>query len=226
MRPSILTNEEEQRIAETVAAMEERTGGEIAVAVIPESDDYGFRELLFSVILGVVAFSSVLLFAPAVESFLAGLFWGYEGWILAAAAGFVALAVAGVAYLLAQIPAVDRAIVPGKVREEAVRRRALRHFVEAGVHDTKDRTGVLLFVSMMERRVELVADTGIAAKVPEREWKEIVATLTSGIGRGETATALVAAVEGIGAILADRVERRTDDMNELKNRPTQLESGS
>jgi len=226
MGPSILTSEEERRIADTVAAMEKRTGGEIAVAVIPESDDYGFRELLLSVILGAGAFSIVLLFAPAVEVLLSKLVWGYQGWMLAAVAGGAAAAVAGIAYLLAQIPAVDRAIVPGRVREEAVRRRALRHFVESGVHDTKDRTGVLLFVSMMERRVELVADTGIAAQVQKDEWGEIVAALTAGIGRGDTANALVAAVEGIGAILADRVERRRDDTNELNDRPTQLESGS
>lgn len=221
-----LTEDDSRRVAEAVAAAEMRTGGEIATAVIPESDDYGYQELLFALVVGAIAWTVTLAAQAPLTALMDRLFWSWEPWMLAAVQGAIAMEVGLVAYWLAQVPAVDRLIVSRKRMAEAVARRARRHFVEAAVYDTVDRTGILLFVSVLERRVELIADRGINAQVQPETWSKIVAELTAGIRAGRTADALVAAVEACGDILDGRVARRSDDTNELPNRPTQLEKGS
>ncbi len=78
----------------------------------------------------------------------------------------------------------------------------------------------------MERRVELIADKGINAKVAPDTWDRIVSSLVRGIGENQTAEAIVTAVKEIGMILAEQVPPRPDDKNELSDGPTELEKGS
>ena len=223
---ALLSEEESRRVAEAVAEAEQKTGGEIATAVIAESDDYGFRELVFALVVGVVAWSVAIAVRGPWEALLSRLFWGWDPWMLSAVQGAVGMIVGLLAYYVAQIPAVDRLIVSRSAMREAVARRARRHFMEAGTYDTVDRTGILIFVSLLERRVELIADRGINAQVPTDTWNAIVVKLTEGIRAGRMADALVEAVTACGEILDGKVARRADDTNELSDRPDQLEKGS
>ena len=222
----LLHDEQAKRIAQAVARAEERSGGEIATAVIAESDDYGFRELVAAVVVAMAAFIIAVAFPAPLELFLSRISWGYEGWMLSSLQGVVAALVGLIAYITIQIPAIDRLVVGQKAMQEAVARRARRHFMEAGVYDTIDRTGVLIFVSYLERRVELIADRGIHEQVDPAVWKEIVAKLVEGIRTNRLAGALEEAVEACGTILAGRVVRRKNDVNELPDTPSQLERDS
>ena len=222
----ILGPEEIERIAQAVATAEEKSGGEIVTAVIAESDDYGFRELFFALIIGFLMLNLVTFFLPPLENLLSARFWGAQSGIIPYLPGMAGLVAGGAAYFLAQLPAVDRLIIPRSVMEEAVRRRANRHFMESGAYDTLDQTGVLIFVSILEKRVELIADRGINAQVGADTWNEIVASLSAGIARGECADSIVKAVEACGDILSQHIERRQNDTNELDDRPEELGKGS
>lgn len=222
----LLTEAETTRIAEAVAAAELKSGGEIATAIIAESDDYGLREVVFALTIGVVVWAASIVATGAISGLFDRVFWSWEPWYLSAAQGLAGLVAGVAAYLVAQIPAVDRLIVPRSVMAEAVARRARRHFMESGVYDTVDRTGVLIFVSELERRVELIADRGINEQVDATVWQSIVSDLTAGIRAGRSAEALATAVARCGDTLEGRVVRRGDDTNELPDHPDQLERGS
>mgnify|MGYP006284111949 FL=1 len=221
-----LSEEESDRIREAVAAAESSSGGEITTAIIAESDDYGFRELLVALVGGVVAWSAAIAAQDPLAALLQRVLWGWEPWMLAVIQGAIGMLAGLVMYYLLQIPALDRLIIPRRVMNEAVRRRAARHFVESGTYDTVDNTGVLIFVSLLERRVELIADRGINAVVPSGTWDSIVADLTRGIRDDNLSDAMVTAVTRVGEVLAGKVQRRPDDENELTNRTSELEKGS
>jgi putative membrane protein len=223
---TLLTDEEARRVVEAVAAAEKKSGGEITTAIIAESDDYGFRELVFGIIVGAVVWSLAVGFAPLIDSLLGRVFWSPDPWLTSVIQGAVGMLAGGLAYLAAQIPALDRLIVSKRAMREAVGKRARRHFMESGTYDTVDRTGVLIFVSVLERWVELIADRGINEQVDPNTWSSIVNKLTEGIRAGRTGDALVEAVQACGDVLDGRVARRPDDTNELSDRPDQLESGS
>ncbi len=223
---ALLTSDEKKRISDAVVEAEANTGGEIVTAVIPESDDYAFRELLFGTGAGILAFIILALFIGPFGRFLDRLFWTESTTLLPLAMGTVSLLTGAVFYFLFQIPALDRFIVGRRTMAEAVNHRALRHFVESAAYDTVDRTGILLFISVLERRVELIADKGINAQVAPDTWDRIVSSLVRGIGEKRTAEAIVTAVKEIGTVLAEHVPPRPDDENELSDGPTELGKGS
>lgn len=223
---ALLTEEEYRRITAAVAEAEASTGGEIVTAIIPESDDYAAQELLFAAATGIIAFVIISFGAPGLSSWLDARFWVESPALLPLSIGALSLALGMLAYMLAQIPALDRLIVGRRRMEAAVRARALRHFTEGAAYDTVDRTGVLLFVSELERRVELIADRGINAAVAPETWDRIVSSLVRGLKEGRRADSLESAIRDIGSILAEHVPPRPDDENELADGPAQLKRGS
>jgi len=203
------------RIKEAVQKVERNTTGEVALAATGESSDYSFPELLWAVIFGAIAFASLLPAHAPIAAFLDRLTWESRGWHLPAFYGVVSFAVIGAFFLIANLPAIDRLIVPPLVRSKAVYRRALRYFVESGTYATADRTGILIFISWMEREVRIVADSGISAKIAQSEWDAIARTVSDGIKRGAVADALVAAIADCGELLAAHFPAKRENPNEL-----------
>jgi putative membrane protein len=205
---------EESRIQEAVQRAESRTAGEIVPVLVPRSSDYevvtwrgaaGGSLLVLTVVLLVLQFYSGW-----------GLGWLYTPW------GVVLSTLGGgtVGALLATYVAWTQRLLAGSdLLDETVHRRALQSFVEEEVFDTRDRTGILLFVSLREHRIEVLGDSGINRQVDPDDWAEVVARIRRGIRNGNLTDGLVEAIEMCGRLLERRgVSIRPDDENELENR--------
>jgi len=122
--------------------------------------------------------------------------------------------VGGIAGALVELlPAVKRALTPAAMRRAAVARAARATFVERGVHNTRDRSGLLVYISWLEREVALIADSGLAGALPddarERAEREMTAAITAG------GAAVAQRLEQLAPALATAATRRGDDVNEL-----------
>jgi len=199
-----------EAIRQAVAGAERRTSGEIVPFVVAASDDYAearWRGAALGALAGALA--------AALLHDLAG-FWGgwFAAWVVlpplaGGAAGFLAA--------VAWAP-VRRLLLDGAAIDRNVRRRAEQAFLAEEVFRTRDRTGILLFLSLFERRVVVLADTGISAVVPQAEWDAVVAGLVSGIRAGRAPAALVEGIAACGAVLERHgVEIRPDDRDELSD---------
>ncbi len=213
----LFKDDELKKIEDAVATAERKTSGEIAVAFTRQSDSYASHELLFSIGCGFLYFMIMLFFTHGVEAFVRQLSWEYSVTHLVMAYGFSTFVLIFLIYLLANIPLVDRLIVPRSIMRRKVRERALRHFTEAGVYKTKDQTGILIFISHLERRIELLADSGIAAKIQQQTWDKIVQHIIDGIRQGTLVDHLIESIGRCGDILAEHFPIQPDDVNELKN---------
>ena len=206
----LFSDDERERIRQAVAAAEQRTAGEIVPYVVRQSGDYdvaAWRGAAFGALaLGLAALAVAWLYDG----------WGW-GWLYSSWATALAMAAGGVAGALATLAEpVRRALAGADLLDTAVHRRAAVAFVEEEVFDTRDRTGILLFVSLFEHRIEVVGDAGINAKVEPGEWAEVVDLIRDGILRRSLADGLVAAVERCGDLLHRRgVALRDDDADEL-----------
>jgi len=192
------------RVAEAIRLAESKTSGEIVPVVLEQSDPYAYLDFIGGVagqLLGVLALIWTL---PACNT-LAVL--GVQ--VLGFVAGFL---------LVRYCPPLKRVLLPPKVAEEEVFDRALRAFREFELDRTRDRTGVLIFVSRMERRIQVLADSGINARVSPGTWNEVVALVLSGIREGDICQGLCEAIERCGQVLAREFPLRPDDINELPNR--------
>ena len=201
------TEEEARRVRAAVAAAEAATSGEIVVMVASASHDYPEARLGVGLLVAVpTALAAAKVFAP--------LFWwpGDPLWLFLAVFAPVLIALR---FLLPNAPCLWRwAVAPGRARYEVEREAAL-NFYGKRLHHTRQATGVLIFISVLERRVHILADTGVSAVFPPAAWDDLVRELTTGIRAGRRAEAAIAAVKRLGAMLATSFPIEPDDRNEL-----------
>lgn len=220
-----LRDEDFAAIKSAVAEAEGRSSGEIALAAIGESSNYSFYELLAAVLLGALAFALLLPFYGDIAALLDRLSWYLPPWGEAAFYGIASFAVIAVFFLIANIPAIDRLVVPRRVRSRMVYARSLRHFAESGVYETREHTGILIFISYLEREVRIVADSGISSKVGQAEWDRVARELAAGIKAGKAGAALIEAIKACGDLLESHFPASKDNPDELPDGLALLEAG-
>lgn len=209
----LFSKEDRARIREAVAQAEERTSGEIVPYIVPQSDQYDVAIWRGASLGAVLALCAVMLILQLYQGW--SLSWLYASWSLA-----VVILAAGTltALLTAFVAPIKRLFAGSALLDREVHERAMRAFVEEEVFSTRERTGILLFISLFEHRIEVVGDTGINQKVTPDEWTEVVLRVREGIKAGKVADGLVAAIALCGDLLErGGVEIRPDDVNELSD---------
>jgi putative membrane protein len=204
---AFLTEQERQRIESAIVAAERTTSCELVAVVAQVADDYRHVLLLWPSLAALLLPAILLTAAPGVSAWTV---------YLMQAAAFVALA------LLAHLPAVRSALVPDAMQRRSARQLAREQFLEQQVHLTRARTGVLLFVSVAEHYVEIIADEGINARVPPGTWDKAVADFVERVRAGQTAEGFLAVVEVVSSRLAEHFPSPSDDRDELPNRVIEI----
>lgn len=212
-------------IREAVEKEEKNTSGEIALALIRESDNYSFWELFFALLLGAALFAFLIPLSPKIDNFLNAIFWIRASWQLPSFFGFTSFFFIALFFLFANIPALDRKIIPLSVQDFAVYQRALRHFVESGVYATENRSGILIFISVMERKVEIIADTGIAEKIEQEKWDSIAKNLSIAFKKNTVKDGLMQTIRDCGTLLTEHFPALDENPNELADGLVILEAG-
>lgn len=200
---AFLTADGKRAISEAVAAVESETSAELVVAVRARSVDPTAARLAagasaFVLALAFVLFSPIAFSTPAIF--------------------FDPLVVALVVFVLAgQVPAIERAFTHPAAAAAAVEQAARAAFVDKGVSQTRDRSGILLFISQLERRAVVVADCGIEGAADPEAWDALVQTIAADVRRGASALALAKQIRAFGPLLRAGLPRRDDDIDELDN---------
>lgn len=193
------------RIEAAVAAAEARTAAEFVVVLVPRSGRYPDRAQL----LGFAAALLVLVGAIASP-------WVHSpaGTVLEVALTFFLVTAA-----TTRTPGLLRLLVPAARKHRAVAVAARAAFFDEGVTGTRDRTGVLLFYSDLEERLEILADAGVLGAVGEAPLHEVAHRFHSLEGPPDLGARLAAALQGLGAALRTHLPRAEDDVDELPDRP-------
>jgi len=108
------------------------------------------------------------------------------------------------------------------LRGQTVRSRAAEVFSQLRVWDTEDNSGVLIYVQLVDRRVEILADRGIAARVPQADWDAVCRRMEQAFARGDFEAGTLTAIEEIGSRLARHFPSEGGGNNELPDRPVVL----
>jgi len=194
---------DKQRIESAVQQAEKLTSGEIVPIIVDQSYDYPRAEIL-----GAGLFS----LATAVS-----LSWACFGESLWHFLWLFALSYFPFKLMIRSLPGLRRRLIhPDEISEE-VEEKAIVSFLEHGLHHTRDETGILILISLFERRVHVLADRGINDVVPPNTWDGIVKIITDGLRNGDTCNALCRAIENCGQLLAEHFPVKADDTDELSN---------
>jgi putative membrane protein len=195
------TKEEREKIRNATLEAESGTIGEIAIAIVDQSSRYHEAELLGGIFMGSAAslILSALFFHGSLWSFIPLSFLFFFPCHL----------------LFKAVPALKRMFVGPKRMAKAVRERALRTFYEKGLYKTKESTGALFFLSLLERKVWVLADKGILSRIHQPTLNKFADMVSQGIRAGRAADALCEAIVEFGAVLAGHYPAKDNPKDEL-----------
>lgn len=191
----ILDLEGAKKITEAVKTVEASTIGEIVPMIVRRSSTIG--HVFYSIVL---AFFSLFLFLELIFynqilSLTYSYYWLTAGYII----------VFPIAYLFSQFMWVQRFFVSEKDEYIQVMARAELEFYRQKINGANKRSGILLFVSLMEHKAVVLADVSISQKLPNETWDKVVQTLVLGIKNNDAVSGFEKAISECGAILKEKL---------------------
>jgi putative membrane protein len=221
-----LTEADAQKVSTAIAAAEAKSNGEIVAVATPISDPYHDVALHWA----LIPLFAVLAWAAWRPT---ALVWWYDflfgGWspdptlsqLFTLLMVFAALKFTVWLLILKWMP-LRLALTPPATKHRRVRRRAISIFKAAAEKRTAGRTGILIYLSMAERRAEIVADEAILKVTDDHTWGEAMAALIANVREGRPGDGIVAAIERVGVVLAEHFPRSSDDINEIPDKLIEL----
>ena len=222
----MLSSDDRKRIADAVTAAEENTDGELTCVLTREVSNY--REVpLGWAALAALGLPPLLVLAGLERLALADIFTSWtdeslhavEGLIVRALSSYALLqaAIFVVVALVGSLPAVRRMITPGALKRHRVRMVARHHFAASGYRLEHGVPHILIFASLADRRVELVAHKAIHEAVGQQTWDDAVAAVTDGMKSGRPADGFIRAVTLCGEAMAKHFPATGPKTNRLPN---------
>jgi putative membrane protein len=195
-----------QRVVEAIRTVENKTSGEIYCVIAHACGGYHLVPIAWA---ALIAFAVPL---PLIHftNWPAGIIY------LLQLAVFIVMAV------VLSLPIIRFRIVPKRRLRGRAHVVAMQQFLAQGIHLTERRTGVLIFASVAERYAEIVADSGINAKVAPDAWTGAVSAMVSAIKAGRPGDGFIAAIELCGTELARHFPPGALNPNELPNRVVEI----
>lgn len=197
-----ISKQDRERISATIREVEQKTSGEIVCVLARNSSD-----------------------AIALPIFIAAVIALALPWLLVALTALPVLRLLALQMLtfvvlagVLILPWIRVALMPRAARRAVAHRAAMEQFVSRGIARTEDRCGILIFVSLAERYARVVADEGIAAKVPQARWQAAVDALIGRTKDGRVADGFIAAIELCGNELSTHFPRSPGSRNDLPDR--------
>jgi len=197
-----ISAQDHERIASAIRSAEIRTSGEI-VCVLARTSSHAtaLPVLIAAAIAFVLPWLLVDLTAMTVHRILS-----------------LQIVVFLVLLVLLCLPRFRVSLMPRKARRAIAHRVAMDQFTSRGIARTKDRSGILIFVSLAERYARIIADEGIAARVPQAEWQAAIDALVADMRDGRIADGFITAIDLCGKKLAEQFPRTTLSRDELPDR--------
>ena len=208
----LFSDDDRQRIADAVEAAEATTAAEIVPYVVVQSDAYPATPWRGGVLGALIALSAAVLLRATSASLLAPYLTDLAILATALVVGLAGALAAGT------FPPLRRTLTPTDEMSRAVHRRAVEAFLEHELFDTPERTGILLFLSLNEHRIEVLADRGIDAQVDDRAWTDVTDHIRRGIEDDRLTQGLLQGIECCGRVLEEHgLGVGPNDDNEIPN---------
>jgi putative membrane protein len=220
-----LSDDDHDRVTAAIAAAEAKSNGEIIAVAADRSDSYHDVGLHYAVLVLFL----VLAFFAAWPDQLEHMWTRLMGWsaepsmrqLLTLLLGIALAKFLTVLFILKWMP-LRLALTPGGTKTRRVRRRAITLFKAGGERRTIGRTGILIYLSLAERRAEIIGDEAVTAVTTAETWGEAMTALVSDVKSGRPGDGIVAAVELIGSVLAKHFPKTSTDTNEIPDKLIEL----
>jgi putative membrane protein len=200
----LLSEEDIAAVHTELVAVEKRTVGEVVPVVLERSDAHPGANWLAALVTALIGCAVLAPWLP----------WEQPLYLLVCQVGLGAIG-----YGLARdLPGFRRAFIRESRATEMAQEQAVQEFYRYGLHETCEHTGVLLFVSLLEQRVIVLADQGIDERVDVDQWQRTDTAILDGIRMTSLRNGLIAGVRQAGEVLAEHFPWKEGDRNEVPDR--------
>jgi putative membrane protein len=199
----IVSKKDRVLIEKLITEAELKTKSELVPMIVHHSDIYPAAHFRAAIIMSFL-FSLILYFSPL--SIINPI---YFLWIQ--------LPGLYVGYLLGHIPLIKRALITKDEVNHEVTQRAYEAFFHHNLHITKEHNGVLIFVSVMEKKIKIITDVGINKKIEQKIWDDIISDFAKYIRNGKFIQGLQETIKATSAVLENYFPAEGEALNELKN---------
>jgi putative membrane protein len=217
-----ISDEDRALLSAAVAKAEAASDGEIVTIVAPRSDAYHDVGLHYAVLAMLLVPIGGAILPQGWIDWATGIVFGWNAVLSFRLLMLLLFAKMTLLFLIVRYALawmrLRMKLTPGRTKSRRVRRRAVELFRASCEQKTRGRTGVLLYLSLAERRAEIVADQAIASQVTPDVWGEAMAALIDEVKAGRPGAGMVEAVERIGKVLAEILPPKGDNPDELPNR--------
>lgn len=203
---NFISEGEVQKVEKAIEKVETTTAAEVVAMVVRRSSPLGHVPFQVTLILLV----SILVFEIPQMDF-------FTDWNLTWLFLLLSAACYGFATVIAKNKWVQRVLIPRNDQKFQVDERAQLEFFLNGLTGTTGKTGVLIFVSLLERRAVILADKSISSKLPAETWDHILKDLVGAIKAGRRGDGLSSAIQKVGSIVSEHFPVQKNDANELQN---------
>ncbi len=220
----VISTEDHRRVSEAIASAEQDTSGEILAIVAERSDAYHDVGLHYAVLVAFLALGAVALWPGLLNFWWTMLF----GWELPTARGLMTLLFGVVLFkfvatlLIMKWKPLRVVLTPASTKTRRVRQRAVTLFRVGAERRTVGRTGVLIYLSIAERRAEIVGDEAIIDRSEPDQWASAMDALITRVRAGQPADGMIDAITMLGAILSVEFPRGEHDVNEIPDKLIEL----
>ena len=220
------SEEDHVLITEAVARAEALSDGEIVTIVADRSDSYHDVALHWAVLAMLLVPAALAALPQSLIDKASALLLGWNAEPTRPLVMLLLVVKLAAVFLIVRLvlahPRIRMALTPGSTKNRRVGRRALQLFRVAAEKKTHGRTGVLLYLSLLERRAEIVADEAIHSKVEPEVWGEAMVALIDKVREGCPGEGMALAVDRIGAVLAGVLPKTLGDPNQIPDRLIEL----
>jgi putative membrane protein len=203
MAKPFLTQVSKTALSGAVRELESCCSAEVVIAVRARTGSYLHAALLFGTLVGLVTLA-VLLYVPRT---FAPIWFLLDPLVIGLLAGLLG----------SRSARLGRVFTPWRSRRQWVEAAARSAFVERRVHSTTGRTGILLYVSVLEREAAFVVDVGVEALAATAGWTRAVGEIEQAVRNKEDGVAIAGRLRGLAPLLSPVLVRGENDVDELPN---------
>ena len=221
-----LTERDHELVTAAVTEAERATSGEIVVVAAARSDAYHDVALHYALLAMLIVPAALALVPKSWIDRVVASLMGWNAELSRSALMLLLFVLLTLAFLLVRLLLTNMtlrlALTPGRTKTRRVHRRAVELFRAGCELKTRGRTGILIYLSLGERRAEILADKAIADKVEPEVWGEAMAALVDEVKAGRPGEGMARAVALVGLVLARFLPPDADNPNELPDRLVEL----
>jgi len=190
-------------VEKEIESVEKETSGELVPVVAKKSSDYRTVEMI-----NAFVFAYLFMFID----------FGVHGSLNPLNILFDTVVAVLLIVLLFRFGFFKRILVPKKLMAQKVHSAAMMSFYRNGVYRTKNKTGILIYVSLAERMVVVIGDEGIHNKVGDDAWKDVISIIINGIKTKKVEQGIIDGIGSCRNLLKTHFPIDKDDKNELHNK--------